>query len=100
MEKYSIKDKINFLIGTDAFINIKSWYNADELKNLVHFIVFKRQGSESSKIFEYLDADGWDFEFAENDYYDISSTQIRNKLSKYNINNRVEDYIKDNGLYN
>ena len=36
---YNITDeKINFLIGTDAFIKIRTWYNTDKLKELVHSI--------------------------------------------------------------
>ena len=32
---YGIEGRLNFLIGTDAFLNVKSWYKAEELKDLV-----------------------------------------------------------------
>ena len=41
-ELYNIDGRLNFIIGTDAFKNIKTWYKADELKELVHFLVFPR----------------------------------------------------------
>ena len=36
-------EKINFIIGTDAFIKIDTWHRADELKHLVDFILFVRE---------------------------------------------------------
>lgn len=90
IEQYNIKGKVNFLIGTDAFEKINSWYKADELKNLVHFIVFPR-GVELSDKF------GWDFEMAPMDFLDVSSTEIR-KNKNDNIK-EVKDYIDKNDLY-
>ena len=34
-KKYDIDEKINLIIGTDAFKEIESWYETDKLKNLV-----------------------------------------------------------------
>ena len=90
IEQYNIKGKLNFLIGTDAFEKINSWYKADELKNLVHFIVFPR-GVELS------DKSGWDYEMAPMDFLDVSSTEIR-KNKNDNIK-EVKDYIDKNDLY-
>lgn len=90
IEQYNIKGKVNFLIGTDAFEKINSWYKADELKNLVHFIVFPR-GVELSDKF------GWDYEMAPMDFLDVSSTDIR-KNKNDNIK-EVKDYIDKNDLY-
>ena len=90
IEQYNIKGKLNFLIGTDAFEKINSWYKADELKNLVHFIVFP-SGVELS------DQSGWDYEMAPMDFLDVSSTEIR-KNKNDNIK-EVKDYIDKNDLY-
>ena len=65
---------------------------AEELKNLVHFIVFKRKGDGIENI-----SQRWDYEITEMDYVDISSTEIRAGNNK--LNNIVEGYIKENGLY-
>ena len=52
---YNITDeKINFLIGTDAFIKINTWYKTDKLKELVHFIVFKRTNEFNKDDFNEL----------------------------------------------
>lgn len=90
IEQYNIKGKLNFLIGTDAFEKINSWYKADELKNLVHFIVFPRGVKLSDK-------SDWDFEMAPMDFLDVSSTEIR-KNKNDNIK-EVKDYIDKNDLY-
>ncbi len=95
IEQYNIEGKLNFLIGTDAFENLKSWYKVDELKQLVHFIVFPRCTTLGD--FSYYKENGYDFEFAPMEYINISSTLIRNHQGK-NIE-KVEDYIKKHGLY-
>lgn len=92
IEQFSVKNRLNFIIGTDAFAKIDSWYHAEELKSLVHFIVFNRRNEKVENITE-----GWDFEYSDMDYIDISSTEIRS--GKAEINNIMEDYIKEYGLY-
>ena len=91
IEQYCINARLNFIIGTDAFAKIDTWYKAEELKDLVHFIVFPRRGEEIEEISE-----GWDYELAEMDYVDISSTEIREGTKNAT---RVEGYIEQNGLY-
>ena len=90
IEQYCIKDRLNFIIGTDAFAKIESWYKAEELKKLAHFIVFPRKGTE---ILELVD---WDWELTEMNYIDISSTEIREGVKR---NKDLEGYIKKYGLY-
>ena len=77
---------------TDAFAKIDTRYKAEELKKLVHFIVFDRRGEDINGI-----TPGWDYELAGMDYVDISSTEIRAGSSS--VNNIMEGYIKKNGLY-
>lgn len=90
IEQYCINERLNFIIGTDAFAKIDNWYKAEELKKLVHFIVFPRRGD----IIENKET--WDYELVDMDFVDISSTDIRNGKIK---NTSVEGYIKENGLY-
>ena len=89
--KYNIKGKINMLIGTDAFEKIESWYRVDELKELVHFIVFPRG-------VELTEKKGFDYEMAPMPFMDISSTNIRTECKNDTIES-VKDYIEKNGLY-
>lgn len=100
----NINDKINFIIGTDAFEKIESWYKTDELKNLVHFIIFPRTNSFNKADFDLLKEKGYDFEFAPMKYKDVSSTQIRDNLKNGESINGLEipqvmEYIKENDLY-
>lgn len=102
---YNITDeKINFLIGTDAFIKIRTWYNTDKLKELVHFIVFKRTNEFNKDDFNELRGFGYDFEFAPMNYIDVSSTRLRENLGNgISINDmelpKIREYIKEHGLY-
>ena len=103
-KKYDVEGKINFLIGTDAFIKIKTWYKTDELKQLVHFIVFKRTNKFNVHDFDELKAQGYDFEFAPMDYIDVSSTALRKNVQNgTSINDmelpKVKEYIEEHGLY-
>lgn len=92
---YKIEGRVNFIIGTDAFVKIKSWYKFNELKDLVHFIVFPRMGSDELIDESYAD---FDYEIVDFQYIDVSSTEIRSGTIVENINN-VRDYIKNYGLY-
>lgn len=102
---YNITDeKINFLIGTDAFKKIRTWYKTDKLKELVHFIVFKRTNEFNKDDFNELRGFGYDFEFAPMNYIDVSSTRLRENLGNgISINDmelpKIREYIKEHGLY-
>ena len=60
---YQIDGKINFIIGTDAFRHIESWYEADKLKKLVKFLVFVREDKFDISEYDVLKKKGYDFEF-------------------------------------
>lgn len=91
IEEYNIHGRLNFIIGTDAFEKIESWYKSDELKDLVHFIVFPRGVEISSK-------PGFDFEIAPMKFIDVSSTSLRKNHDGVKID-KVKEYIDKNGLY-
>lgn len=93
-ELYNIKGRVNFIIGTDAFKNIHSWYKIDELKEIVHFIVFRR-GEDN---IEKTDFSDFSFEITDMDPIDISSTELRNH-KKNSTTKNVKEYIVKNGLY-
>ena len=98
----NIDGKINLIIGTDAFKQIETWYKTEQLKNIVDFIVFIRENEKVE--LEYLKNKGYNFRFAPMEFIDISSTEIRNRIAdgksiKGLVTKKVEDYIKENGLY-
>lgn len=103
-KKYNIEGKINFIIGTDAFEKIESWYHSEDFKKIVDFIVFVRENNFTPERFQYLKDKGYNFQFTRMPFEDISSTELREKIRKGLPINKlvpktVEDYIRKNDLY-
>ena len=101
---YKIDGKINFIIGTDAFKHITTWYKTDLLKTKVKFLVFIRENNFNRADYDILKEKGYDFEFQELEFTDISSTKIRqlikeNKNTDGIIDKKVREYIEKNELY-
>ena len=94
-EEYNINGRLNFIIGTDAFCKIRSWYCVDELKELVHFIIFPR-GDDIINNDKFSD---FDYELVSAEKIDISSTEIREHNTGETLK-EVKDYILQNELYN
>jgi len=100
-----LKEKINFIIGTDAFLKIENWYNSKELVKLVNFIVLVRPQS--------ADAEEIDRQFAKKNIHykiipapqiEISSSLVRENIKKGRpignlVAEKVENYIFENNLY-
>ena len=61
-KKYNIERKINFIIGTDAFEKIESWYHSEDFKKIVDFIVFVRENNFTPERFQYLKDKGYNFQ--------------------------------------
>ncbi len=98
-------NKIPFIIGYDAFIDIEKWKNSDILKEKLTFIVLKRHSGVEKDDILALSKKGYDFKIAETiDYFDVSSNEIREKI-KHNedvsvlINKKVKEYIDEHNLY-
>lgn len=105
-------EKIPFIIGYDAFINIKKWKNPEILKEKIEFIVLKRRSGKDATEEDRVEAiinklfdEGYSFKIAKTiDYFDVSSNQIRD-LAKNNedignfVDKKVEGYIDAHGLY-
>lgn len=103
-EMFPQLNKIKFIIGTDAFRKIESWYETDKLKEKVHFLVFLRDKDFNPEEFRYLKDKGYDFEIMPLEFEDISSTELRRavktkqNLEKY-VPEEVKEYIIENDLY-
>lgn len=103
-KQYNLKEKPYFIIGDDAFVKIESWYHADELKNLINFVVLPRDNDYDQQKFEELKQKGYNFTRLDMPKIDISSTEIRelaaaNKNLKSYTTKEVEKYIYDNKIY-
>ncbi len=103
-KNYPIDGKVGFIIGEDAFADIESWHNADDLKNLVDFIVFVRSNNFNKERFAELGRKGYNYSIANLEFTDISSTQVR-KLAHAGqpitelVPANVWEYIEQHELY-
>lgn len=126
-QSFKKNDRLFFLIGIDAFREIATWHEAQELFSECEFIVASRPGYSLADIAEALPeglrpADNVTRPFRkqpakgdlvlpkaavhllESVHYDISATKIRQAaasgkpLTKY-LDDKVADYIKKTGLY-
>ena len=101
---YQPKEKINFIIGTDAFRRIDTWHEADKLKELLDFVLFVREDNfEETTLFE-LKSRGYNYRLAKMDYCNISSSEVRQKTKNCAniiniVPNEVANYINENKLY-
>ena len=103
-KRYDVEGKINFIIGTDAFEKIETWYETDKFKEIVDFIVFVRENNFEPERFNRLKEKGYNFRFAQMPFEDISSTELRHLIKSgapldNMLTKEVEDYIKENDLY-
>lgn len=103
-KRFDITGKINFIIGTDAFQHIESWYEADKLKELIDFILFVREDEFDEEPFKRLKIAGFNYRLAKMPYLDISSSEVRQKVKNCaNIDSVVPDevakYIHEHQLY-
>ncbi len=124
-QNYSIQKKINFIIGSDAFNHIETWYRYEELVKLVNFIVLARPNCNISchseldsesiqqpeltynarQTLKQFQGDNFiQYKFLEAPKMDISSSYIRERIKqeksiKYLVTNEVENYIMENKLY-
>jgi nicotinate-nucleotide adenylyltransferase len=118
-EKYP-NSEIYWLIGGDTIPELKTWYKIEELINECKFVIaernpYKLYKSGNKDLFNFLVEETKPFlEFDYMDHFiplvnsviDISSTDIRNKVSqndectiKFLVPEKVEQYIYDNSIY-
>jgi nicotinate-nucleotide adenylyltransferase len=116
------KDTFFFILGRDAFAEIETWKDFQDLFSYCHFIVMARPGFQkdiSSSPFPkalipdfrhapgekaWIHRSGRRVYFKEISFLDISSTKVRELIEKgesvkYLIPAEVEAYIQKHGLY-
>lgn len=105
---YGKDTKLFFIIGADNIAEIVNWKDAEKLFGMCEFAAFMRPGFDDTCYHRQI-------EELRNNYkakihvikaplIDISSTMIRDRVAegksvKYMLPERVEKYIKENGLY-
>lgn len=95
------ESELFFILGTDSFNTLGSWKEYEKLVTLVSFIVLKRPNivldqavrAQAGMVLE-----------SDNSLYDISSTEIREKLSRgeacsAELGEKLYNYILEKGFY-
>jgi len=116
------QEALFFILGGDAFVEIETWKEFQNLFSFCHFIVMLRPGSQKNSSssplpkglipnFRYdpgekawVHLSGHQLYFREISFLDISSTKVRELIEKgesvrYLIPAEVEAYIQKHGLY-
>lgn len=94
MDLYGENNEFFEIIGEDSLKSLKTWKNYEELLKICKFIVFRRKDDKNIEIDnEFLN--NKNIIILENEYYDISSTEIRNKVkNKEDISGLVNKKVK------
>ena len=107
-EHYGPETKLYFITGTDSFLNIDKWKNAEEQLSSYSFLVGTRPGYKDRELEECIYRISRDYntevKHIDNIQVDVSSTEIRERIeagisAEDLIPNEVERYIRENGLY-
>ena len=98
MDLYGENNEFFEIIGEDSLKNLKTWKNYEELLKICKFIVFRRKDDKNIQIDEEF-LNNKNFIILENEYYDISSTEIRNMVKNNEdisafVNKKVKKLIE------
>lgn len=102
------QDKLYFIMGTDSFLQLQSWYKGTYLLEHCALLVSVRPGYKQEelekKILEYKQKYNTEVIKIHTEMPDVSSTEVRARISCGTqvsdlISEEVERYIKANGLY-
>jgi nicotinate-nucleotide adenylyltransferase len=107
-DEFGTGTEIFFIIGTDAFLNLESWYSAEDLLESFTFIVGTRPGYKEQELKALVEKLRKQFGARiigiHNSEVEISSTDIKKRIRegksiKYLLPESVEEYIYKNSLY-
>ncbi|MBQ5321732.1 MAG: nicotinate (nicotinamide) nucleotide adenylyltransferase [Oscillospiraceae bacterium] len=107
MKKQNPESEIYFLVGSDMFLSLESWFNYPEIMNMATFCAVARNKEDIALLQakkEYFSSLGFKTEILKTEPLEISSTEIREKIKKSeNINEllpeAVAEYIRERKLY-
>lgn len=98
MDLYGENNEFFEIIGEDSLKSLKNWKNYEELLKICKFIVFRRKDDKNIQIDEEF-LNNKNIIILENEYYDISSTEIRNMVKNNEdisafVNKKVKKLIE------
>lgn len=94
-------EELYLIVGADGFNRFSEWREPESILTESRVCVLKRNDIDSESYNqEYLKR----AELLKNDFYDVSSRELRNRLTHQEelgdlLDSRVADYIKENDLY-
>ena len=102
MDLYGENNEFFEIIGEDSLKSLKTWKNYEELLKICKFIVFRRKDDKNIQIDEEF-LNNKNIIILENEYYDISSTEIRNMVKNNEdisafVNKKVKKLIEQEYL--
>ena len=100
-------DQLYLCVGTDTFLKVHQWRSAENFLPGLHLTVLRRSKKEDENALQEqqlrLTQMGAEVTLLDNPVVDISSTDIRRMLAFQcageHLVPKVEDYIRQNGLY-
>ena len=98
IDLYGENNEFFEIIGEDSLKSLKTWKNYEELLKICKFIVFRRKDDKNIQIDkEFLN--NKNIIILENEYYDMSSTEIRNMIKNNEdisafVNKKVKKLIE------
>jgi nicotinate-nucleotide adenylyltransferase len=104
-QELQTNEKFNFIIGSDAFELIDTWYEAADLAKEVKFIIVpRRENFSREELFRGIKLKDFDYEIIKTPFLEISSYDIRERIVqkksiKYQVPDKVEIYIYENSIY-
>ena len=102
------EDTLYFIMGTDSFLQLDTWYKGVDLLKTCSFAVSVRPGYREDELEERINFYRKQYGTKVSKIYakmpDVSSTEVRNRLKSGLdaddlLPDEVERYIKENGLY-
>ena len=98
MDLYGENNEFFEIIGEDSLKSLKTWKNYEELLKICKFIVFRRKDDKDIQIDEEF-LNNKNIIILENEYYNISSTEIRNMVKNNEdisafVNKKVKKLIE------
>ena len=98
IDLYGENNEFFEIIGEDSLKSLKTWKNYEELLKICKFIVFRRKDDKNIQIDEEF-LNNKNIIILENEYYDISSTEIRNMIKNNEdisafVNKKVKKLIE------
>ncbi len=100
-------DELFFLMGSDMFLSLETWYRYDELKKLITFCAASRNKEDKEKLEKHakvLEKNGAKTIVVDIDVIDLASAQIRERImfgEEYTslVPPKVAEIIEEKSLY-